>query len=451
MGLLNLSLAPRARSRSDADEPLRTTAKELEPDAFMRWLESSVTGETGLRSAFALLVINLRRSDRAAALMGRPWARAGGIEALRRISAALRPQDRFARLGPEHLIVALPKITEVDVVTLAVNRLFTAFERPIDAGGERIRMRPCAGCALSLPDEATDTEALLDAADAACVEAQSTEERFAYALATSRRSRETEGMLDEFQAALQNNELEVWFQPQCHLGSGACRAVEALLRWHNRHRNCMVIPTQAVELAENYGMMPALTKSVLNTSLRQVSELRRGGIDVRVAVNISASSLRDVELPELIARSLATWGVPSDRLTIEVTESAIMLDVERSLQVMQELKQQGIRLSVDDFGTGYSSLAYLRRMPLDELKIDKAFVQNMLENKGDVQIVRSVIDLAHNFELEAVAEGVESLAALEMLARLGCDVIQGFHYARPMPFAELPAWWASHSPASPAG
>ena len=139
---------------------------------------------------------------------------------------------------------------------------------------------------------------------------------------------------------------------------------------------------------------------------------------MRVAVNISASSLRDVELPELIARALATWSIPPDHLTIEVTESAIMVDVERSLQVMQELKELTVRLSVDDFGTGYSSLAYLRRMPLNELKIDKTFVQNMLDNKVDVQIVRSVIDLAHNFELEAVAEGVEDQATLDMLGSL---------------------------------
>lgn len=189
MGLLNLSFVPRARSHGHADEAVRPAANELDRDAFMRWLEASVSGETGLRSAFALLVINLRRSDRVAALMGRPHARASDAEAVRRISAALRSDDRFARLGPEHLVLALPNITEIDVVTLAVNRLFRTFEAPIDAGGERVRMRPCAGCALSLPDETADVEALLSAADAACVEAQSTEERFAYALAMSGRVR----------------------------------------------------------------------------------------------------------------------------------------------------------------------------------------------------------------------------------------------------------------------
>jgi EAL domain-containing protein (putative c-di-GMP-specific phosphodiesterase class I) len=172
-----------------------------------------------------------------------------------------------------------------------------------------------------------------------------------------------------------------------------------------------------------------------------VGELKRAAMDVRVAVNISASSLRDIELPALVARALATWTVPPDRLTIEVTESALMIDVERSLQVLHELKEQGVRLSIDDFGTGYSSLAYLRRMPLDELKIDRTFVQSMVDNKADVQIVRSVIDLAHNFELEAVAEGVEDPPTLDLLSQLGCDVIQGYHYARPMPLPQMREWW----------
>jgi EAL domain-containing protein (putative c-di-GMP-specific phosphodiesterase class I) len=322
-----------------------------------------------------------------------------------------------------------------------VHRLFSAFAAPIEAGGVQIRMRPCAGCALSLPNEAADGESLLNAADTACVAAQSRHDGFAYATPENDETSEAEGMLDELQCALRDNELEVWFQPQRHVASGSCRAVEALLRWHSRRRNCMVVPTQVVEVAERHGLMPELTTSVLNTSLRQLGELKRAAMDVRVAVNISASSLRDIELPALVARALATWTVPPDRLTIEVTESALMIDVERSLQVLHELKEQGVRLSIDDFGTGYSSLAYLRRMPLDELKIDRTFVQSMVDNKADVQIVRSVIDLAHNFELEAVAEGVEDPPTLDLLSQLGCDVIQGYHYARPMPLPQMREWW----------
>ncbi|MHB8494398.1 MAG: putative bifunctional diguanylate cyclase/phosphodiesterase [Casimicrobiaceae bacterium] len=416
---------------------------ELERHDFVRWLEDPRRGATGSAATVALLVINLRRSDRAAALMHRPLARACDAEAGRRVTEALRPQDRFTRFGPEHLMVALPGVTDVAMVRPAINRLLGTFEAPIAIGNDNFRMRPCVGCAWSSPTERFDAEALLRAADNACVLAGSNGSAFALAPAANGAMDDGEDMLDDFQAALQANELEVWFQPQRDVASGGCRAAEALLRWRNQRCARMISPAIAVEMAENNGMMSALTTFVLNTSLRQLSELRRAGIDLSIAVNASPSQLRDSELPAMVARAISTWGIPPDRLTLEITESAIMVDVEQSLRVMQELKQQNVRLSIDDFGTGYSSLAYLQRMPLDELKIDKTFVQNMLNNGAGEQIVRSVIDLAHNFELEAIAEGVEDLATLEMLEHLGCDAIQGYIYARPMPLAEVPAWWAT--------
>ncbi|MEO8304268.1 MAG: GGDEF domain-containing phosphodiesterase [Betaproteobacteria bacterium] len=446
MSLLQLPRTWRPGRATNARTPASTPANELQRDEFLRWLEGPVNEASGPGSAFALLVINLRRSDRTAALMHHPLAQAIDFETARRMSEALRPQDRFARLGAEHVVVVLPKVTDVAVVMLAVNRLFGNFEAPIDINGERVRIRPCAGCAFSLTNQVVRAQALLSAADGACAVARTSGSGFAIAPEMDGEAVDAGNMLDEFQDALRANELEVWFQPQRSVASGACVAAEALLRWHNRHRNRAISPALVVEMAEDYGMMTPLTTFVLNTSLRQLSDLQRAGIDVRVAVNVSASSLRDAELPELVARALATWSIPPDRLTIEVTESALMIDVERSLQVLRELKQLSVRLSIDDFGTGYSSLAYLRRMPLDELKIDQTFVKNMLENKADVQIVRSVIDLAHNFELEAVAEGVEDGATLDMLARLSCDVIQGYYYARPMPVAQMPAWWATREP-----
>lgn len=416
-------------------------AQELSLEELMRWLESPNRDELSSSATFALLVINLRRSDRAAALMHLPSAQTNYAAAASRISKALRPQDRFAQAGPEDVVLVLPHISELAVVMLAANRLFRSFEAPIDTGIGIVRMRPCVGCALQLPHEALGIEALLSSADNACVLARSTESGFA--MAASRCTDEADGMLSDLQDAMQANELEVWFQPQVEIASGECRAAEALVRWHNKRLDRMIPPALVVEMAENNAMMTALTTFVLNAALRQLGELRRAGIDLRIAVNISASLMRDAELPELVARALAIWSIAADRLTIEVTESAIMLDVERSLQVMHELKQLGVRLSIDDFGTGYSSLAYLRSMPVDELKIDAVFVQHMLVNKGDTQIVRSVIDLAHNFDLTAVAEGVEEPATYEMLATLGCDVIQGYYYARPMPSLAVPTWWAT--------
>jgi diguanylate cyclase len=443
MGLLEFPRTKRTRGIGHAEVTVAGVSLELACGEFMRWLDGPLRRASGPEAAFALLVINLRRSDRAAALMRRPLAEACDAEAARRLSEALRPQDRFARLDPDHLVLVLPRIRDVAMVKLAVNRLLGIFEAPIEVGSEKIRMRPCVGCAMSSPGAAVDVEAMLSAADNACRVAGSNETAFALAPATAGATRDAEDTMNDLQAALQANELEVWFQPQRDLASGACLAAEALLRWRNKRSDRMISPALVVEMAENHMMMAALTTFVLNTSLRQLSELRRTGIDLRIAVNASPSQLGDADFVELVTHALGTWSVPADRLTLEVTESAIMLDVEQSLRVMHGLKQQGVRLSIDDFGTGYSSLAYLQRMPLDELKIDKVFVRNMLENTADEQIVRSIIDLAHNFELVAVAEGVETPATLEMLARLGCDVIQGYLYARPMPSTLIPAWWAA--------
>jgi len=440
MGLLEF---PRMKRPGRVEVAGPEMALELAGDEFMRWLDGPLHRASGSEAAFALLVINLRRSDRGAAMMRRPLSRAGDAEAARRLAEALRPQDRFTRLDPEHLVLVLPRISDVAVVRLAVNRLLGNFEAPIEVGNERIYMRPCVGCAMSSPNAAIDVEALLSAADNACIAAGSSETAFALAPAATGTASDAEDMMNDLTVALRANELEVWFQPQQNIASGACLAAEALLRWHNKRCDRLISPALVVAMAENHGMMTALTTFVLNTSLRHLSELRRTGIDLRIAVNASPSQLGNAEFPELVTRALGTWSVPADRLTIEVTEGAVMVDVDQSLRVMHGLKQQGVRLSIDDFGTGYSSLAYLQRMPLDELKIDKVFVQNMLDNKADEQIVRSIIDLAHNFELEAVAEGVETLATLEMLARLGCDAIQGYIYCRPMPSALVAAWWTN--------
>ncbi len=196
---------------------------------------------------------------------------------------------------------------------------------------------------------------------------------------------------------------------------------------------------------------------VLNTVLRQSALFARHGVDLRIAINVSASMLSDPNLPMTIAHALELWDVPPQRLTLEVTEDTLMQDVERSLAILHELKRLGTHLSLDDFGTGYSSFAYLRRMPLDELKIDQLFVRNLNNRpdgsvdplrEGDLRIVRSIIDIAHNFDLQTVAEGVEDETTLELLKSLGCDVIQGYFTGRPMRIDAFESWWLERTTAT---
>jgi EAL domain-containing protein (putative c-di-GMP-specific phosphodiesterase class I) len=208
-----------------------------------------------------------------------------------------------------------------------------------------------------------------------------------------------------------------------------------------------------VSVAEDGGLVSQLTMAVVNSSLRNLAAMVRTdpNIDISVSVNVSARNLVDAELPDFIAQALQTWRIPARQLVIEVTEGAMIGDVERTIETLHRLKEIGVSLSVDDFGTGYSSLAYLKRMPLDELKIDQIFVRNMLTSKPDERIVRSVIDLARHFDLKVVAEGAEDDATLEFLRTLGVDVVQGYLISKPMPASQF-GWWfrACHGRLRPA-
>ncbi len=233
------------------------------------------------------------------------------------------------------------------------------------------------------------------------------------------------------------------YQPQIELKGGTPVAAEALLRW--RHPSAGPIPpSTVVGIAERTGLIASLTFWVLNAVLRHAAQLRKEGITPSFSVNLSTRALVDAELPDIVDQALRTWSVPPAQITLEITESSMIGDAERSMAMLTRLKGTGVALSIDDFGTGYSSLAYLKRFPLDELKIDRLFVAGLLADRGDHQIVRSVIDLSHNFELRAVAEGVEEAATLEELKRMGCDMAQGFLMARPMPEREFRAWWLEH-------
>jgi diguanylate cyclase len=243
--------------------------------------------------------------------------------------------------------------------------------------------------------------------------------------------------------ALRGNSLEVHYQPQINLKTGQCDAVEALLRWNVPERG-MVDPTAIVRVAEANGLINPLTSWVMNTVFRNQSEWRRDGLNVGVSVNLSTVSLGETDLPEIVEQCMGTWQVKPGDLTLEITESSTIGDMDQSLIILKRLKEKGLRLSVDDFGTGNASLSYVKRFPLDELKIDKSFIQHMRKSKGDQQIVRSVIDLAHHFELSVVAEGVEDEATYNDLKKFGCDVVQGFYLSKALPDAELKTWLRSH-------
>ena len=388
----------------------------------------------------AVLIVKLVRHDKLDALIGVPT-----IDIMRsgiaRLPAILRAADRFVHISEDKLCIFLPNLKTVAQALLAAHKIQQTLDAPFTIGSTVVSVRAVVGVAY-FPDHAATAEELIIHADIAKTIARSRDVSQYVFQPQDRGSAEVySGFEVQFREALRSNLLDVQYQPQIDFKTGQCKAVEALLRWQLPERGA-VPPLAIVGMAEANGMIGPLTGWVLNTVLRHQHEWARDGIDLAVSINISGVSLSDLDLPQLIAQALGTWQADPRKVTLEITESSTINDMDYGLDILSRLKQMGLRLSVDDFGTGYSSLSYVKRFPLDELKIDKLFVQNMRESKGDQQIVRSVIDLAHNFDLSVVAEGVEDEHTFKELKKLGCDIAQGYVISRPMPEADLRIWLA---------
>ena len=247
------------------------------------------------------------------------------------------------------------------------------------------------------------------------------------------------GLLNHLRESLAQNHLALYYQPKIRIATGRPEGVEALLRWPHPRRG-FIPPDQFIPLAEQTGIMGPLTHWVLETGLRQCRAWNSQGQPLNVAINLSTRALHDQQFPQTVATLLRQYDLAPARLTLEITESALMSDPARALEVLTHLAGLGVRLSIDDFGTGYSSLGYLKRLPVHEVKIDKAFVLAMGSDPKDAAIVQAVIVLAHALDLEVVAEGVEDQTTWDLLASWGCDSAQGYYMSRPLPAGEIPSW-----------
>jgi EAL domain-containing protein (putative c-di-GMP-specific phosphodiesterase class I) len=295
------------------------------------------------------------------------------------------------------------------------------------------------------PDHGDDISTLLRHADVAMYEAKRATTRIeTYDPGRDPYSPERLALLSELRRGVDRDELVLFFQPKVALESGETIGVEALVRWQHPERG-LLGPGEFLGLAERTGLIADITRWVLDAAMRQCGEWRRNGIDLPVAVNLAAANIVDSTLPDAVAETLRRWDVPADRLECEISEDTVMGDPRRATDVLERLRALGVRLSLDDFGTGHSSLSYLKRLPLDEVKIDRSFVSGMADDASDAAIVRSTIDLARHLGLAVVAEGVETTEVLDVLASLECDVAQGFLLSRPLPAGELGVWLAARA------
>ncbi len=365
------------------------------------------------------------------------------VDVSRRLVAALQPGATVARLGGDEFAVLLPDAFDPDDVVKVGRTLLGALERPFVLDKIAIDVGASIGIALA-PEHAADSSELLKCADLAMYAAKSSGVGLCvYDDGLDHSSPEDLALLGELRQAITRGELTVHVQPKAELRTGNVSSVEALVRWEHPYRG-MLPPDAFVPAAERSDLIRPLTLSVLSMGIAACAAWRTAGHDIGIAVNVSARSLLDPTLPDDIARLLDNHGVPPRLLTIELTESSVMTDPVRTIELLTRLHDMGVRLSVDDFGTGYSSLSYLKRLPVDEVKIDRGFVSDMQHNADDSMIVRSIIDLGANLSLSVVAEGVEDVATWHALGRFGCEYAQGFHLSRPLPLEVFLPWLARY-------
>ncbi len=367
---------------------------------------------------------------------------AAGDQVLRevasRLRGLLRDSDTVARLGGDEFAILLPTGTP-ERVTMVAQRILRVLEAPIVLEGQPVDIGGSLGVA-SFPLHDDDSDMLLRHADVAMYEAKRGNTGFAIYDPRYEEGRQTHlSLLGELRRAVENDELSLYYQPKIDLKTGAIRRVEALVRWIHPTRG-FVPPIEFIPFAEQTGYIKRVTAWVVERAVQQAGIWHRDGLDIAISVNISTRDLMSNELVEWVTDLLARHAVPAEQLCLEITESGFMEDPARALETLGRLHGLGLRLSVDDFGTGYSSLVYLKKLPVQELKIDRSFVMNMVDDEDDATIVRSTIELGHNMGLEVVAEGVEDLAALEFLRRLDCDQVQGYYISKPLPTAQFEAW-----------
>ncbi|MGM9482753.1 putative bifunctional diguanylate cyclase/phosphodiesterase [Roseateles sp. NT4] len=350
----------------------------------------------------------------------------------------------LARLSGDEFAILLAH-TDAHAASEAALAILKDFEHPLQIDNETIDLGAGIGIAL-FPEHGHDVNLLLGRAELAMYAAKARQcGSLIYHAQLDAGSQESLSLLTELRHAVEDNELRLYLQPKVDLQHGKILGAEALVRWQHPTRG-LVPPMQFIPFAEQTGFIRLLSAWVLSNAARFARQAADAGLTLRLSVNLSTRDLMDQDLPAKIEAMLTPLSVPPTALCLEITESAIMDDPERALSTLEHLHAMGFKLSIDDFGTGYSSLAYLKRLPVDELKIDKSFVMAMERDLDDARIVRSTIELAHNLDLTVVAEGLETVKAWAMLAKLGCDEGQGYYICKPMPQEQFITWAKSWQP-----
>ena len=433
------------------DQILRLAYRDVLTDLPNRTLFNdrlNVAMENALRTRapFAVLLMDLDRFKQINDTLGHHIGDQVLQQTARRLRDMLRKSDTIARLGGDEFSILLNGTEAEEAKRIAAN-ILQGLEEPIVIGDHSLDVRASIGVA-GYPADGEDAETLMRHADSAMYAAKRGNLGFApYEPVHDRFHKEQLSLLSELRRAIEHEELSLAFQPKIDVHTGEVAGVEALVRWQHPERGA-VPPTHFIPFAEQTGFIKSITRWVIEAAVEQCGRWIALGMPLKLAVNISAQDLLDPRMPDAILAVLERHRVPTRLFGLEVTESGVMQDPATAIGVLKRLRALGIDIAIDDFGTGYSSLAYVKQLEVTELKIDRSFVRNIVQDPKDRAIVLSTIELAHNLELTVVAEGVEDEASVDVLRKLGCDLIQGFVYSKPLAEREFGDWFAAWTPAA---
>ena len=408
-------------------------------EAVQQAIDRFQPGADPLHSQLAVVMLDLDRFKHVNDVLGYSFGdRLLGAVAKRLVAQDIRADDMVARLGGDEFAILLNQ-SDANAAIAVAQRIAKSFEEPLAFEDQTVDLSAGIGIAC-FPSHAQDVDTLLSRAEVAMYAAKSkTTGAVLYDPALDSGSTQTLSLLTELRRAIEHGELRLFLQPKISLAHSAVTAAEALVRWQHPERG-LVPPMEFIPFAEQTGFVRQLTLWMFDEASRIWQSLQQPHQSLRIAINLSTRDLLDLEFPQRLDAMLAKHGVPSSAFCLEITESAIMDDPQRAENTLNRLHDRGFKLSIDDFGTGYSSLAYLKRLPVDELKIDKSFVMAMEKDEDDAKIVRSTVDLAHNLGLSVVAEGVENAIIYNRLKELKCDEGQGYFMSKPLPAADFIAW-----------
>ncbi len=387
---------------------------------------------------FAVIILDLDRFK----VVNDSFGHRVGDELLRevaqRLKTVVREIDTVARLGGDEFVLIITQSPERDAAQAVAKRIIEVMQAPARIVGVEIHTSPSIGIAF-YPQDASNMETLLAHADAAMYYAkQQGRNNFqCFAPRMNTATQEKVRLESDMYVALEQKQFELYYQPKVNTATGVMHGAEALLRWtHPVHGP--IPPSTFIPIAEECGLIGALGAWVVREACRQARAWQLEGLPpLRVAVNLSASQFRQGDIVAIIRDALDAAGLDARYLEVELTESVVMSDPEESIAILEKLSTMGVLVSIDDFGTGYSSMSYLRRFPIDKIKIDRAFISEAVSRSDDASIVRAIVSLAHNLSMKVVAEGVESPEQLEFLKMLGCDQYQGYHYSPALPASEF--------------